>query len=125
MTKRSCGENRNPFRNRFISCVALGLYTFALIILPSWHRHCYEHLTDTCCEHSEPTSCPPDSDDSCPVCEFAVLAVPFLTASEPLLWQTDVIHEISFSLSIPPVADVTDLPPCRAPPVADAINRFW
>ena len=117
MIGQFCGKNRNLFRNRWVSCAALGLYAFALIILPVLHEHGCDHPTETCCGHSEPAPSLPDSSDSCPICEFAVLAVPFLTASEPLLWQPDTISEISSTLSIPPVAGVTDLPPCRAPPV--------
>ena len=117
MMKRHCGKNRNPFRNRFVSCAALGLYVFALIVLPGLHGHNCERPVETCCEHSEPAPCLPNSDDSCPICEFAVLVVPFFVVAEPLLWRVDAVSEISFTLSIPPVANVTDLPPCRAPPV--------
>ena len=119
MIKRLHGKNWNLFKNRYrlISCVALGLYVFALVVLPGLHGHGCDHPVETCCEHSESTPDLPDSDDACPICEFAVLAVPFLTASDPLLWQPDTVSEISFTLSIPPVADATDLPPCRAPPI--------
>ena len=114
--KRFRCENRNLLRHRFISCATLGLYAFALIVLPVFHEHGCDHSVETCCDHSEPV--PSDSDDSCPICEFAVLAVPFLAVPEPLLWQADAASEISLTLLILPVADVTDLPPCRAPPVA-------
>ena len=116
MRKRFCGKNRSPFRNRWVSCAALGLYAFALVVIPVLHEHECDHPAEACCEHSEPVPHHPDSDDSCSICEFATLAVPFVTVAEPLLWQVNAVSEISFILWIPPVADVTDLPPCRAPP---------
>ena len=117
MAERSCSENRNPFRNRFVSYTTVGLYVFALIILPVLHGHSCEHPVETSSEHSEPAPGFPDSDDSCPICAFAVLIVPFLMAYEPLLEQTITFSELSCILLILPVVDVTDLPPCRASPV--------
>ena len=103
--------------SRSVSCAVLGLYAFILTVIPILHNHGCEHPDETCCEHSDPGPTIPDSDDSCLICEFAVLAVPYLMVSESLVWQPDVVSEICLTLSIPPVADVTDIPPCRAPPV--------
>jgi hypothetical protein len=117
MFERFRRNNRMPLWSRLVSCAALGLYLFALVILPAMHGHSCEHAADTCCGHSE--SAPqhvPDADD-CPICEFALLAVPYFTVAEPLLWQAESVSDVSFVVSIPSVADVTALPPCRAPPV--------
>jgi hypothetical protein len=120
MTKRTSGENRKSFWNRFAACAALGLYVFALVVMPALHGHsCGHHAdtTDTCCQHSEHAPDVPLSDDPCPICEFAHLAIPFFVMSEPLLLQMDIVAQISFTVSIPLVADAAILPTCRAPPV--------
>jgi hypothetical protein len=120
MVQRYRSANQTPLGSRLVSCVALGVYLVALVVMPAWHGHAceHEHTTETCCEHSDhvPDS-PPVSDNSCPICEFAHLAVPFHTIAEPLLWQADIVSEISFAVSIPSVGHATALPPCRAPPV--------
>ena len=117
MTKRASGKNQKPFWSRFISCAALGLYVFALVAMPALHGHSCEHPAETCCNHSEHVPDVPLSDDPCPICEFAHLAIPFFVISEPLLLQADIVVQISFTVSIPLVADAAVLPPCRAPPV--------
>jgi len=111
-------QKRKQTWSRLIACATLGLYLIALVIMPALHRHDCEHAAEICCEHSESPPHPtPHSDDSCPICEFALLAVPYLTVSEPLLWQSDIVSELFFTDSILSVAYVTTLPPCRAPPV--------
>ena len=117
MRKRFFHNNRKPIGSRFVSCIALGLYVLALVVLPALHGHGCEHDTATCCKHSESPPILPVSNDSCSICEFAYLAIPFFEISEPPLFQADINSEISFTVSIPSVAEATLLPPCRAPPV--------
>ncbi|MDR0326805.1 MAG: hypothetical protein LBI05_00765 [Planctomycetaceae bacterium] len=118
MVARFRNKNRKSLWSRLVTYAALGLYLFALVILPALHRLCCEHThAASCCEHSEHTPQPThDSDDSCPICEFAQLVVPYWTVSEPLLRQPDIGFTISFILLAPSVAHATILPPCRAPP---------
>jgi len=117
MRKQSLCKNWKPLWDRFVACAVLGLYTFALIVLPALHGHGCEVNADTCCEHSDTDSTLPVQDDSCSICEFAWLTVPFCMIDEPLLSQADICSEISYTISLPSVADGTLLPPCRAPPV--------
>jgi hypothetical protein len=116
MTKRFRGKNRNSFLNRILSCIALVLYSLALIAMPVMHVHGCEHDTDSCCGHSHsvPTL---DNGEVCPICEFAHLTVPFFTVTEPLLGQSNTVFSISLPVSIPPVIQIAALPPSRAPPV--------
>ena len=117
MSKQFHCEDQKPFWNRFISCTALGLYVCACVAMPALHGHSCEHPAETCCEHSESAPDIPAADDPCPICEFAHLVVPFFVFSEPLLLQAVSVSQISFTVSIPLVADAAALPPCRAPPV--------
>jgi hypothetical protein len=117
MSKRLYSKKSDPLWNRFTSCAVLGLYVLALVVLPALHGHGCEQDAATCCEHSESSPIFPVSSDTCSICEFAHLAIPFFEISEPLPLQADTCSEIFFTVSIPSVAEVTVLPPCRAPPV--------
>ena len=108
-------RTRKPLGHRLVSSAALGLYVFALVVMPSLHVHGCGHGAGTCCEHSAPDLL--DSEGTCSICEFAHLMVPCLVISEPLLLQAEVVFKASFTASVPLVAETTVLPPCRAPPV--------
>ena len=110
MFKRFRRENRKPMWSRFISCVALGFYVFALVVMPALDVYNHGCRAEMSSEQS-------DTEKNCPICEFARLAVPFFVVADPFVLQTDVSAEIFFTVSIPLVVSATDLPPCRAPPV--------
>ena len=111
----SFGENRNSLWSRSVSCTALVLYTFALVVVPALHTHGGDCSAAACCEqHSVPHA--PDHVD-CSICEFAHLVIPFFVASDPLSLETDVVLERLLTVSLPSVVEATILPPCRAPPV--------
>ena len=103
--------------NRLISCAALSLYVCALVVMPAVHGHSCEHQATTCCEHhSESDSDLPVPEDTCSLCEFVRLAIPFVVIDLPVPLQAEIGCDLSFTISIPSVADAAILPPCRAPP---------
>ena len=110
MCKRFRCENRKPVWNRFVSCAVIGLYMFALVVMPAVDVYNHGCRAAMGSEQS-------DSEKDCPICEFARLAVPFFVVADPFVLQTDTGIEICFTFPIPSVANVTALPPCRAPPV--------
>jgi Sec-independent protein secretion pathway component TatC len=110
MVKRFRRENRKPVWNRFVSCAIIGLYVFALVVMPAVDVYNHGCRAVMGSEQS-------DSEKDCPICEFARLAVPFVVVADPFVLQMDTSAELCLIISIPSVADVTDLPPCRAPPV--------
>jgi len=103
--------------SRFIACTVLVLYTLAVVVIPSVHKHGFGFFgAEICCgQTADPT--PDDSD--CIICLFSHVAVSFSLVDDPLPLLADVAILISLMASLPPVADdATALPPCRAPPVA-------
>ena len=111
-------NNRKPKWSRFISCTVLGFYLCALVAAPALHWHLFEHSAISYSEQSDTGHVPvPNSENDCPLCEFLRAAVPFFVDYKPVLLQTDVVVKTYFTVSNPPVAYVTILPPCRAPPV--------
>ena len=114
MVKRFCHKYCHPFRDRFVACVAIGLYMFALGAIPALDG--YAHIVEPCFECSGPEFEPPAPEEIDPICELVRLSVPFLTMDVVLPSQTGSDSNISFTLFIPTVADTAALPPCRAPP---------
>ena len=110
MVERFCNENRKRVWNRFVACAAIGLYVFALIVMPA--LDVYNHGCRAAMGHEQS-----DSEKDCPICEFARLAVPFVMVADPFVLQMDTSTELCSIISIPSVATVTPLPPSRAPPV--------
>jgi hypothetical protein len=110
MFKRFRCENRKPVWSRFVSCAAIGLYVFALVVMPAVDVYNHGCRAEVNGEQS-------NSEKDCPICEFARLVVPFFVVADPFVLQTDTGVEICFTISIPSVVSATALPPCRAPPV--------
>jgi len=90
---------------------------FTLAAIPALDEYAY--CAEPCLEYfdDEPEFEPPAPEESDLISEFFRLSVPFFTVNEPLLLQAGIDSNNSFPVLIPPVADVTILPPCRAPPV--------
>ena len=97
------------------SCAVLGLYVLALVATPALHGQIHDLLIEPCCEQSDCDH--PIPEDTCSLCEFVRAAIPFTMVDGLPTLQPDIIAYTSFAISIPPVADATILPPCRAPPV--------
>jgi len=115
MVKRFCRKYCHPFRDRFIACVAIGIYMFALGAIPALDG--YARIVEPCLECSELEFEPPAPEELDPISDLIRLAVPFFASEIPLPMQTGIDSNIPFPILIPPVTDVATLPPCRAPPV--------
>ncbi|MCL2119119.1 MAG: hypothetical protein FWH27_11905 [Planctomycetaceae bacterium] len=108
MFKRFRDKNRKPGWSRFISCAVLGFYLFAFVVLPAAHGFWHSNST--------PVSIL-DSGNACPICKLDRLAIPLFTAPDLTVMPSETVAKVSLCVSIPPVADATALPSCRAPPV--------
>jgi len=112
MVKRFCLKYCYPFRDRFVACIAIGIYLFALGAIPAFGGHLHTCLCESLLEFE-----PPAPEEVDPISDLIRLTVPFFTADVPFPLQIGFGSDLFFTLFIPPVANAAALPPCRAPPV--------
>jgi len=118
MVRRFCRKYCQPFWSRFVTCVAIGLYLFALAAIPALDVYPNTYLAESsfeCSEHIHEFE-PPAPEEIDPICELVRLSVPFFSADAPFPLQAGIDSNVSFADLIPPIAAAVPLPPCRAPP---------
>jgi hypothetical protein len=102
------------FRTKMLTYVTLGVYLYALVILPALHVHDDTHHHDNDTAAVEAVH---EAEANCGLCQFIHLTVPLCEAPELFSVTEKIFRQPPAANPSFPVTFVIGLPPSRAPPL--------